>query len=47
MYEIYTFVIKLPRSKATVSQNTAVLGSNDVWINIESYPLELYILYTY
>jgi len=50
MYEIYTFVVKLPRSKATISPNTDLTGSNYVWNNIElyppePYPPELYILY--
>jgi len=32
-----TFVVNLPRSKATVSQNTALAGSKHVRNNIESY----------
>jgi len=44
IYEIYihnVFVVKLPRSKATVSPNTALTGSNYVWNNKEPYPPEL------
>jgi len=47
MHEIYTFVVKLPISNATVSPNTDLTGSNYVWNNIESYPPQLYILYIY